>query len=124
MCGLVMVSAGITLANIISPRVKDEATVAAPGFFINVAFGTFVEAVYPFMFSNRIVFGEALLSATLSGAFVGLFNVRGTAYVPSIAAPALSNSPIGFLLSMLIALGSSFIITLIANKMHKKTSSN
>ncbi len=124
MCGLVMVSAGITLANIVSPRVKGEAALAAPGFFINVGFGTFVEAAYPFMFSNKIVFGGALISAALSGAFVGFFNVRGTAYVPSIAAPTLSNSPGGFVISMLIALSSAFIITLIANKMHKKTSSN
>ncbi|HMM19896.1 MAG TPA: PTS sugar transporter [Selenomonadales bacterium] len=116
MCGLVMVSAGITLANTIYPRIKDEAAVAAPGFFINIAFGTFVEASYPFMFSNRLVFGGALLSACISGAVVGLFQVRGTAYVPSVVAPTLSNHPAGFLISMLVAGISAFLITLMANK--------
>ena len=119
MCGLVMVSAGITLANIIYPRIKDEAALATPGFIINIAFGTFVEAAYPFMFSNKMVFGGALVSACLSGAVVGFFNVRGTAYVPSVLAPSLSNHPMGFVISMLVALISSFLITLLANKISK-----
>ncbi|MGE5585619.1 MAG: PTS sugar transporter [Bacillota bacterium] len=116
MTGLVMVSAGITLANIIYPRTRDEATVAAPGFMVNVGFGTFVEAAYPFMFSDRLVFGGALLSAALAGAFVGAFGVRGTAYVPSVVAPAMSNNPLGFLVSMAVAMGAAFLFTVIANK--------
>ncbi|MBR0599101.1 PTS sugar transporter [Sinanaerobacter chloroacetimidivorans] len=116
MCGLVMVSAGITLANIIYPRTKDEKALAAPGFLINVVFGTFVEAAYPFMFSNKIVFGGALVSACLSGAVVGFFGVRGTAYVPSVLAPALSNNSAGFIVSMLVAAASAFVITVVANK--------
>ena len=119
MCGLVMVSAGITLANIIYPRVKAEAALATPGFLINIAFGTFVEASYPFMFSNKIVFGGALASACLSGAFVGFFNVRGTAYVPSVLAPAMSNNSMGFVISMLVAMVSAFLITLLGNKIAK-----
>lgn len=50
MTGLVMVSAGITLANIILPKQKGEAAVVLPGCIINICFGTFVEASYPFMF--------------------------------------------------------------------------
>jgi hypothetical protein len=106
MTGLVMVSAGITLANIIFPREKSEATLAAPGFLINIGFGTFVEAAYPFMFSNKLVFAGAIFSAGLSGLFIGLFGVRGTAYVPALIAPTVSNTPIGFLISMLVALGA------------------
>lgn len=119
MTGLVMVSAGITLANIISPREKGEAAVAAPGFIINIGFGTFVEAAYPFMFSDKIVFAGALISAAVSGALVGLLGVRGTAYVPSVVAPALSNNPIGFVISMLAALILSFAFTIFANKIHR-----
>jgi fructose-specific phosphotransferase system IIC component len=119
MCGLVMVSAGITLANIIYPRIKDEAAVATPGFIINIGFGTFVEASYPFMFSSKIVFIGALLSAGISGSLVGLFDVRGTAYVPSVVAPTLSNHPIGFVISMVTAMVCAFLITLMANKINK-----
>lgn len=119
MCGLVMVSAGITLANIICPKTKDEASLATPGFIINVCFGTFVEASYPFMFSDKITFVGALASACISGAVVGMFNVRGTAYVPAIFAPSLSNNPIGFLISMLTAAGFAFLFTFIANKIYR-----
>lgn len=119
MTGLVMVSAGITLANILYPRQKSEAAIAAPGFAINMIFGTFVEAAYPFMFSDRIVFLGALLSAGLSGVAIGLFNVRGTAYVPSFTAPALSNNAVGFTISMLIGLASAFLFTVFANRLAK-----
>jgi len=120
MCGLVMVSAGITLANIIAPREKSEASLAAPGFLVNVGFGTFVEAAYPFMFADKRIFGTALFAAMVSGAFAGFFNARGTAYVPSIVAPTLSNNPVGFLISMLVALGTACVLTVIFNKTAKK----
>jgi len=116
MVGLVMVSAGITLANIIAPRDKGEAAVATPGFLINIGFGTFVEAAYPFMFSNRMVFAGAIIASGIGGGLVGLFAVRGTAYVPSVMAPFLSDHPIGFAIAMLVSLALAFTITLIANK--------
>ena len=120
MVGLVMVSAGITLANIVAPREKSEATLAAPGFLINMGFGTFVEAAYPFMFSNKIVFAGAILSSGVAGMMVGMFDVRGTAYVPSIMAPLLSNNMAGFVIAMASGLVCSFLITWIANRIARK----
>ncbi len=120
MTALVMVSAGITLANIVAPRKKSEASVALPGFLVNVGFGTFVEAAYPFMFADKRIFATALFAGMLSGASCGLFNARGTAYVPSIVAPGLSNNPAGFLISMLIGMGSAFLLTVLFNKTAKK----
>jgi len=121
MTGLVMVSAGITLANILFPRDKADRTVALPGFLINMGFGTFVEAAYPFMFSNKLVFAGALIASTVSGALVGVLGVKGTAYVPSVVAPALANEGKGFsfALCMLVALVVAFIITAFANKFTK-----
>lgn len=121
MCGLVMVSAGITLANIVFPREKSDRTVAAPGFLINMVFGTFVEAAYPFMFSNKLVFAGALIASTISSAFIGLLGVKGIAYVPSFIAPTMANEGKGFAfaLCMIIALVVAFIITALANKLTK-----
>lgn len=116
MVGLVMVSAGITLANIIAPRDRSEAAVATPGFLINMGFGTFVEAAYPFMFSSKMVFAGAILASGVGGGLVGLFNVRGTAYVPSFMGPLLSNNWIGFTIAMGVALLLAFIITLVTNQ--------
>ena len=123
MTGLVMVSAGITLANVILPRKRGEATLATPGFLINMGFGTFVEAAYPFMFSNKMVFAGAIGSAGLAGLLVGLFEVRGTAYVPSLVSPFLSNNVTGLTMAMAGGFVSSFVITLIANKLSKKKDS-
>jgi fructose-specific phosphotransferase system IIC component len=120
MVGLVMVSAGITLANIVSPRDKGEAAVAAPGFAINMGFGTFVEAAYPFMFSNKFIFAGAIISSGFGGLLVGLFDVRGTAYVPSFMAPLLSNNTTGFIIAMAGSLLCSFIITLFINRISSK----
>jgi fructose-specific phosphotransferase system IIC component len=120
MAGLVMVSAGITLANILLPRDKSEAAVAAPGFLINMGFGTFVEAAYPFMFSNRMVFAGAIVSSGIAGMLVGVFNVRGTAYVPSVMAPLLSNNMLGFIAAMAGGLICSLLLTLVANQVAKR----
>ena len=119
MTGLVMVSAGITLANIIAPRVKSEASVAAPGFFVNIAFGTFVEASYPFMFADKWIFAIAIFSAMVSGGFCGFFDARGTAYLPTFVAPTVSNNPLGFAISMIIALVLACVLTIIVNKAAK-----
>lgn len=121
MAGLVMVSAGITLANIIAPRDKGEAAVAVPGFLINIGFGTFVEAAYPFMFSNKFIFGGAIVSAGLGGLLVGMFEVQGTAYVPSFMAPLLSNNMTGFIVAMVGSLLSAFMITLTVNQLSRKS---
>ena len=120
MVGLVMVAAGINLANIVAPKDRGESAVAAPGFLINMGFGTFVESAYPFMFSNKIVFGGALVSAGIGGGLVGLFDVRGTAYVPSFTAPFLSNNITGFIIAMVVPLVVAFLITLAANKLPSK----
>ncbi|GAB6106682.1 hypothetical protein [Fusibacter bizertensis] len=120
MVGLVMVSAGITLANIISPRHKENRSLAVPGFLINIGFGTFVEAAYPFMFSSKYVMGIAILSASVGGLLVGVMGVFGTAYVPSVVAPGLSNSPLGFAICMIISMLISMTLTILANRFTKE----
>jgi len=49
-----------------------------------------VEAAYPFMFADKLVFAAALISATAGGAVAGYFNARGMAYVPIMVAPFMS----------------------------------
>lgn len=120
MTGLVMVSAGIMLANICFPRQQSDRAIATPGFLINVFFGTFVEAAYPFMFSDKKIMFGAIFSSCLGGIMIGLYNLRGTAYVPSIVAPIMSNNIVGFILSMLVAAISAFLITSFSNKLALK----
>ncbi|MEG0279454.1 MAG: PTS sugar transporter [Morganella sp. (in: enterobacteria)] len=116
MVGLVMVAAGINLANVIAPRERSEAAVAAPGLLINMGFGTFVESAYPFMFANKIVFGGAILSAGIGGMMLGMFDVKGVAYVPAFASPFLSNNAVYMALTMTVILILTCTITVIANR--------
>ena len=117
MCGLVLGCAGILLANIVKPRSKGDVAASVPGLCINMFFGTFVEAAYPFMFSSKKVFASGILSATISGAFVGALGVKCTAYVPTFIAPTLANEGKGFamVICMLVAIGTAFVFTLLSN---------
>ena len=117
MCGLVLGCAGILLANIVKPRAKGDVAASVPGLCINLFFGTFVEAAYPFMFSSKKVFASGILSATISGAFVGALGVKCTAYVPTFIAPTLANEGKGFamVICMLVAIGTAFVFTLLSN---------
>ena len=74
------------------------------------------------MFSNKLVFGGAILASTVSGALVGLLGVKGTAYVPSFMAPFLANEghAVLFALCMLVAMAVAFVITVIANRVPLK----
>lgn len=122
MTSLVMVSAGITLANIVFPRNHGDRTAAVPGFLINVGFGTFVEAAYPYMFADRKVLFGGILAGGIGGFLIGLLGVRGTAYVPSPVAPFLANEghTLEFAIVMIATLLIAFAFTAIANRISTK----
>lgn len=115
MVGLVMVSLGITLANVVKPRSTGERALAGSGAGVNFFFGTFVEASYPFMFGDKKVFAIAVLSATAGGAVVGLIGAEASAYLPAIVAPFIATNTLGMVLAMLTALVLAFGLTLLAN---------
>lgn len=116
MVGLVMVAAGINLANVIAPRERSEAAVATPGLMINLGFGTFVESAYPFMFANKVVFFSAILWSGLGGMLLGYFNVKGVAYAPAFASPFVSNNALYMAIVMTLVMVLTCISTLVANR--------
>ncbi|MGC5614881.1 hypothetical protein [Georgenia sp. Z1491] len=115
MVALVMVSLGITLANVVRPRTSGERALAGSGGAVNFFFGTFVEASYPFMFGDRRVLGTALLAATVGGGMVGLFGVEATAYLPAVAVPFVATDALGMVLAMLTSATIAFTLTLLIN---------
>ncbi|MCW4459244.1 hypothetical protein [Microbacterium sp. MPKO10] len=120
MVSLVMVSLGITLANVIVPRTSGERALAGSGAAVNFFFGTFVEASYPFMFGDKRVFAIALIAATGGGAVVGLTGAEATAYLPAVVAPFVSTTAIGMTVSMLVAFGIAFGLTLLIGLAHRR----
>lgn len=114
--GLVIVCAGIQLAFILRPRNPGDRTASIANIAINLLFGTFVEAAYPYMFSSKRVFAAAIASATAGGALVGLLGVKCTAYVPTFLAPFLSNGEVWQTFVVIIAtFALSCALTLVAS---------
>lgn len=116
MVGLVMVAAGINLANVIAPRDKSEAAVATPGLLINLGFGTFVESAYPFMFANKVVFMSAIFFSGMGGMLLGYFNIKGVAYVPAFVSPFMSSNALEMGIVMVTVAGCTCLATVIANR--------
>lgn len=100
---LVMVCAGIQVANILHPRRKSDRVACIPSLFIN------------------LVFGATILAATLSGVLVGFLGVKGTAYIPSFMAPFMANPNHGIqtLFCMIVSLALGCFLTLLANLSEK-----
>jgi fructose-specific phosphotransferase system IIC component len=115
MVALVMVSFGITLANVIRPRTSGERALAGSGAGVNFFFGTFVEAAYPFMFGDKKVFAIALISATAGGAVVGFTGAEASAYLPAVVAPFIATNVGGMVLAMLTSTIIALVLTLIVN---------
>ncbi|GAA4618638.1 PTS sugar transporter [Saccharopolyspora hordei] len=120
MVGLVMVSLGIALANAVLPRSSGERALAASGAAVNVGFGTFVEAAYPFLFADKRVFAGALLSAAAGGALVGWTGSEATAYLPAFLPPFLATNKLGMALAMVTACACAFAVTALVNLHHRR----
>jgi fructose-specific phosphotransferase system IIC component len=116
MVSLVMVSLGITLANVVRPRTSGERALAASGAAVNFGFGTFVEASYPFLFADRKVFAVALGSSALGGLVVGATGAEATAYLPAVVAPFVATDTVGMVLSMLVGCVVPFVAVLALNE--------
>lgn len=122
MVSLVMVCAGIQLGNIIAPPMATSRAIAKNNMFINMAYGTYVEAAYPSILANKKLFSGTILAATLSGMAVGWLGVKSTAYIPVFLAPLLTNEgkSIALVFAMAIALVCSALFTIIVNATTKK----
>ena len=118
---LIMGCAGIMLANIIAPRKSSDRVACVPNIIINLAFGTFAEAAYPFMFGSKKVFAATIISSTLTGAVIGLLDVKCTAYIPCFMAPLMSNDKAGAtVVVMVFAVAVHCVLTMLCNKLDGK----
>lgn len=114
---LVMVCAGIQLGQIIKPRKQFEREVSRRNILVNLAFGTYVEAAYPYILTNRKMYAGTIGAATLAGMTVGYLGIKSTAYVPVLLAPLLTNinKSGSMVVAMVIALLGTALITIIIN---------
>lgn len=116
LCSMVMVCAGLQLGNIIAPKKDGDRVTSIPNIVINLGFGTFVEAAYPFMFASKKIFASVIASATVTGLLIGMFDVKCTAYVPCFLAPFMSNNKaVLAVVCMVVAVGMQAVLTVICN---------
>ncbi|MCR4955717.1 MAG: PTS sugar transporter [Lachnospiraceae bacterium] len=120
LCGLIMVCAGLQLANVIYPKKSSDRVASIPNLIINLAFGTFAEAAYPYMFSSKKVFAATIGSSTIAGILIGLFDVKCTAYVPCFMAPLMSNNTaVQTVICMVVSVLVPCVLTILCNKIDK-----
>lgn len=115
MAGLVMASAGILLAQIALPLRPADRSASGKPFWLNVGFGTFIEASYVYMRRSKFVYGGAIAASGAAGAVIGTLHLKSTAYVPFYFALLFSNDAFGFALAMLTALAIAFTVGTCAN---------
>ena len=122
LCSMVMVCAGLQLGNILVPKKESDRVTSIPNIIVNLAFGTFVEAAYPFMFASKKIFASVIASATVTGLLIGLFDVKCTAYVPCFLAPFMSNDKVVMaIVCMAAAVAMQTVLTVVCNLSDKKS---
>mmetsp|Transcript_3710 Transcript_3710/g.6865 ORF Transcript_3710/g.6865 Transcript_3710/m.6865 type:complete len:310 (-) Transcript_3710:551-1480(-) len=115
MLALVMVSAGICLASVIKPRAAGEELSALRGLRINLGWGDYVEACYPYMERDWVVMLAGYVGALLGGAVAGATHAKSTAYVPWWGAVVFGEPRLACAMAMAAAFVPSFAIALCAN---------
>ena len=88
------------------------------GLVVGILAGVLVYYISVFCYKHNVP-GTTVNIA--SGALVGPFDVKGTAYLPSFVAPFMAQEGKGvfFLICMLVAMACACVITLAANKMYR-----
>ena len=114
-CTLCLVSGGICLASVITSRANpDLLPLGKRGALINLLWGDFVEACYPYMSSSPGINLSAYLASAISGALIARYDAKSSAYLPWFISLTLGpQSAIAY--AALVAFGVPFTITLAAN---------
>ncbi|GAB5357593.1 hypothetical protein AAMO2058_000387600 [Amorphochlora amoebiformis] len=117
MLSLVLVSAGICCANFLLPkdRLRSARVSALRGMLINLNWGDYIEAAYPYMEKSRVVMLGGYLGGGLGGAAAALYQAKGTAYVPFWILLILGENRWGCLVSMAISFTVPFFTTVTNN---------
>jgi fructose-specific phosphotransferase system IIC component len=115
MAGLVMVSAGILFAQWVIPQSPEQRNIVLKPFWLNIGFGTFIEASYPYMRISKAVYRGAIVASGLAGSLIGTWSLKSTAYVPSYMALLFSNNAWGFLAAISTGFIVAFAIAAVVN---------
>ena len=119
-CALVLVSAGICAANILTSRSSIE--VSRRGLLINLLCGDFIEVAYPFMEASSVVSLGGYIASGLATEILyssEARNVMSSAYIPVNLSIFLAKEWMSFAFAALTAFAVSFLGMVLQNIMHK-----
>lgn len=85
---------GLCTAHLVRPSSRADIPLARRGLRINVCFGDFIEAAYPFMERCAWCNAGGYVGSGLSGAIVAVSGVSSSAYIPLPLAVATCNRPL------------------------------
>jgi len=108
MVALVAVSAGITAAAVVWPRLPAERGPARRTLRINALLGTYVEGSFPHVKARRAAMATAVAAATAGGAVAGLCHGTGVTYIPLFALPVVGAAHLGLAAALLVSAGTAF----------------
>mmetsp|Transcript_34288 Transcript_34288/g.82997 ORF Transcript_34288/g.82997 Transcript_34288/m.82997 type:complete len:212 (+) Transcript_34288:1028-1663(+) len=111
---LVLVCAGICCGVAVHPRSRPaEIQAAERALSINLRWGDYVEAAYPFMERDIYIMIAAHVGGAVGGALCGYYEAKGSAYVPCWSLLIIGENGIGCLLGMAAAFAIPFLTTLV-----------
>jgi len=105
--------AGVCAAVAARPTSAEQGSTCRRALAINIWFGDFVEACYPYMARDGYVRAAALCGAALGGAFVLPAAARSSAYLPIPIATAVCDAPLPFAAACASAFLVPFVGTLL-----------
>lgn len=85
---------GLCAAHLLRPKYQTDIPLARRGLRINLCFGDFIEAAYPFMERCGWCNAGGYIGSALSGAVLAVVGVRSSAYLPLPLAVAICDEPL------------------------------
>ncbi len=115
MVGLVMVAAGINLANVIAPREKAKLPLLRRACSLTRVLAPLLNPPIPSCSPTKLFLAPPFLGRN-GRHDAGLFNVKGVAYVPAFASPFLSSNALQMAIVMIATMAMTCLTTIIANR--------
>lgn len=117
---LCVTSAGACAAQLAAPRVHGatadaERALARRGVRINLLYGDYIEACFPFLERDRALDLAVYVASAAAGAIVALSGARSSAYLPLPLAIALGSPPEALTLAALVAFALPFLAGVLCN---------
>merc|ERR1712039_330239 len=97
-------------------REPSDKALARRGLAFNLAFGTSVEACFPFLRRDPYLSAAACVASAASGAIMANGGARGTAYLAAPLAVTLSDNPMEFAKAAFVGFALPFAVGIVSNR--------